>query len=102
MAFGLFDLMALNAAKLAVPPPINRYETSFGISCEVSGTLSVKKKISNIKKKISSQVQIIMYFFLNAMVCPYLYRRFCDHQINLNNMPILSHRQLLITAKWHT
>lgn len=40
-ALGSCDLIARNAAKLAVPPPINRYGTSFGISDEAAGTFAV-------------------------------------------------------------
>lgn len=36
-AFGSLDLIALNAAKLAVPPPISKYGTCFGMLSGVSG-----------------------------------------------------------------
>lgn len=39
-ALGSCDLIALNAAKLAVPPPISKYGTLLGISFEVGGTFS--------------------------------------------------------------
>lgn len=34
--------MARNAAKLAVPPPINRYGTSFGISADFAGIFAIE------------------------------------------------------------
>jgi hypothetical protein len=37
-AFASCPFMALDAAKLAVPPPISRYGTSFGMSADDSGT----------------------------------------------------------------
>lgn len=43
-AFGSCDLIARNAAKLAVPPPINKYGTSFGISDDVGGIFAEIKK----------------------------------------------------------
>lgn len=38
-AFGSWDLIARKAAKLAVPPPINKYGISVGISADVAGML---------------------------------------------------------------
>lgn len=40
LAVGSADLIALNAAKDAVPPPINKYGTSEGISLEIRGSLT--------------------------------------------------------------
>lgn len=37
LAFASLDLIALNAAKLAVPPPISKYGTYDGMSFDVSG-----------------------------------------------------------------
>ena len=37
LAFGSFDLIARNAAKLAVPPPIKRYGMCLGMCSDVSG-----------------------------------------------------------------
>lgn len=39
LAVGSADFIALNAAKDAVPPPINKYGTSFGMSLELAGFL---------------------------------------------------------------
>lgn len=38
-ARGSFDLMARNAEKAAVPPPISKYGTCFGNSADVAGTV---------------------------------------------------------------
>lgn len=47
LALGSCDFIALNAAKLAVPPPISRYGTLLGISFEVGGTFTEFGKFQN-------------------------------------------------------
>lgn len=55
-AFGFCDLIARNAAELAVPPPIKRYGTSFGISDDDAGIFAMKiEKNGDFKQFIKNK-----------------------------------------------